>query len=476
MIAKPRRWRFWLLCISGPLLVFAVVVVVWVASVSGDLRRAQAEADARDPNWRLENLENTRETPPPDQNAAARITDIARLIPGQPPALSVSELLRQLPPPALLDQSQVSALGKFLEAAGSQTLADARSLIETPHGRHAITWAPDAFSTALKCQENREVANLLCCDALVRAQAGDLTGAIVACHAAFHAGCSLGDEPTAISQLVRAALQWFAVQTVERVLAQGEPPADVLAALQSRLEAEEPAPLFLYAVRGERASGNMLFDNLRNGSVLPATMIKMRAGILGGVGDPDVIGPMTYVPGFLTTQHAAYIRYFNGMAEIAQRPPQEWESLLAQLTANLPKSAILVRLLAPSMNKIPQAYIRNHAVLRSAIVALAVERFRQQYGRWPEAPGELVSAKLLAAVPTDPYDNQPIRFVRTVDGLIVYCVGLDRADDGGKLDRQFGATKPGTDLGFQLWDVPARRRPVLPPTPTASGDVGGLGP
>jgi hypothetical protein len=461
--AKPRRLRSWLLWLGLPGLVFVVGVVVWVASVGGDLRRAQAEADAQDPNWRLEALENIRETPLPDQNAAARITVIARLIPGQPPGLSVSELLRELSPSALLDEAQLRAFRKFLDAAGPQALADARSLIETSRGRHAITWTPDAFSTTLKCQDNREVANLLCCDALVRAQAGDLAGAVMACHAAFHAGCSLGDEPTAISQLVRSAIQWFTVQMAERVLAQGEPPADLLAALQARLEVEESAPLLLYAARGERASGNMLFDNLHSGAVLQSALIKMRAGILGAVGDPDVIGPMTHLPGFLTTQHAAYIRYFNGMVEIARQPPQEWESLLAQLAADLPTSAILVRLLAPSMSKISRAYIRNHAVLRSAIVALAAERFRLLHDRWPESVNELVRAKLLATVPADPYDGQPIRFVRTADRLIVYCVGPDRSAYGGTLDRQDPIIRAGTDLGFELWDVPARRRPAMPP-------------
>src|SRR5207302_5809858 len=93
--------------------------------------------------------------------------------------------------------------------------------------------------------------------------------------AAFHAGCSLGDEPFAISQLVRIACQDVAIKSLERVLAQGEPPADHLAALEARLEAEEPAPLFLYAVRGQRAGGNMLFENLRNGTASTAGLASM---------------------------------------------------------------------------------------------------------------------------------------------------------------------------------------------------------
>src|SRR5262249_32923155 len=112
--------------------------------------------------------------------------------------------------------------------------------------------------------------DLLCCDAFERAQAGDLAGAVAACHAAFHTGCSIGDEPTAISQIFRALLQSLAVTTLERVLAQGEPPADLLATLQARIEAEEPAPLLLYALRSERAMRHRMVESLRNGTLSPA--------------------------------------------------------------------------------------------------------------------------------------------------------------------------------------------------------------
>jgi hypothetical protein len=126
---------------------------------------------------------------------------------------------------------------------------------------------------------------------------------------------------------------------------------------------------------------------------------------------------------------------------------------------------VIVGMLAPAMTNIAQTCQRNHAMLRAAIVALAAERFRQQHGRWPAALGELVQAGLLKAVPTDPFDGQPLRLARTADGLIVYSVGPDKADDGGTLDRK-DWIKTGTDLGFQLWDTKARRQPA--PTPPAA--------
>src|SRR5437899_95826 len=50
----------------------------------------------------------------------------------------------RLPPPVLLTEQQVIALQAALRRAGPQALAQARTLIETPHGRHVLAWTPDA--------------------------------------------------------------------------------------------------------------------------------------------------------------------------------------------------------------------------------------------------------------------------------------------------------------------------------------------
>ena len=66
---------------------------------------------------------------------------------------------------------------------------------------------------------------------------------------------------------------------------------------------------------------------------------------------------------------------------------------------------------------------------------------------------------LLREVPADPFDGKPLRCKRTDDGLIVYAVGPDGEDHGGKLDRKNPAGK-GNNMGFQLWDVNKRRQPA----------------
>ena len=91
---------------------------------------------------------------------------------------------------------------------------------------------------------------------------------------------------------------------------------------------------------------------------------------------------------------------------------------------------------------------------------IAVERYRMKHGKWPATLGEVVP-EFLPILSTDPFVGTPIKMVKTADGVIVYTVGRDGKDDGGKLDRKSPIT-PGTDLGFQLWDKAKRRQPASP--------------
>jgi hypothetical protein len=93
------------------------------------------------------------------------------------------------------------------------------------------------------------------------------------------------------------------------------------------------------------------------------------------------------------------------------------------------------------------------------VAALAAERFRRDFGRWPTTLDELVP-KYVIAVPRDPHDLQPLRLARRPDGIVIYSVGQDEIDDGGAIESD-GAAK-ATDIGFRLWDVEQRRQPPLP--------------
>jgi hypothetical protein len=114
--------------------------------------------------------------------------------------------------------------------------------------------------------------------------------------------------------------------------------------------------------------------------------------------------------------------------------------------------------------------VANHshldlARMRTAIVMVAVERYRRAHQRWPEALTDLVPV-YLKTVPTDPYDGATVRIHRLSEGVVVYSVGEDSQDDGGNVESSRMAVvrdsilsgKPGTDRGWRLWDAEHRRQ------------------
>ena len=86
----------------------------------------------------------------------------------------------------------------------------------------------------------------------------------------------------------------------------------------------------------------------------------------------------------------------------------------------------------------------------AALVAIALELYRRRKGAWPDRLERLVP-DLLPAVPPDRFDGRPLRY-RLVDGrAVLYSIGVDRIDDGGRpCESSLGdasAWRPAKDVG-----------------------------
>jgi hypothetical protein len=325
-----------------------------------------------------------------------------------------------------------------------------------PRGRHHITYRRNFLQTLLNEQDGaRGVAALLKYDAVRRAHAGDVDGALASCRGALNAGRSIGDEPTALSQLIRNAGITVAGHTAERVLAQGEAGPDDLAALQRVFEEEDRHPGLLISVRGERAAHYELYDGLEKGEIDPEDLSE-RAGTPGG--GPSLAG--WSVRDHFRSELPPLLAVLTRHVEASRLPLHQQAEAERRISADaerLARDKVLTKLLPPSLNIICESQRRRHAQVRCMAVALAVERFRRKHGGWPESLAKL-TPEFLKEVPLDPFDGRPLRYRQVEDGGVVYSVGPDRRDNGGRFDRD-NPTRAGADLGFGLWDVKERRRP-----------------
>jgi hypothetical protein len=465
----PRRPRWGRsLFIGGCILFVLLLLPGWVAyrrfADEWDAQRAEAEADRVDPGWRFDELEGARSEVPYEENAAVVVLTSHKLLPRNwlpvptPPNPGLIEEIPDLSPEIQLDDKQTQDLRAALQTA-APALAPARGLAQLPHGRYVVAWSADFLGTLLPhVQQVREVALLLTLDAALRVQEGDADGALASAQAALNAGRSLGDEPTAISQLVRRACVSLAVRSAERTLAQGEPSGPALAELQRQLEDEAAPSVLLIALRSERAAMHGALEAFKAGKVNYASF---------GMRMPALVPPaaMTILDAAKArAAQAAYLRYMTELVEIAKLPPQEQKARLQNLKkpeVNLPM--LLVALGEGDNTKIVDIFRRQEALLHAAVAALAAERYRRDKGRWPEALTDLVP-DYLPDVPTDPYDGGPLHCRRLDDGMVIYSFGPDGQDDGGKIVRRANPPKDA-DIGFRLWDVAHRRQPAPPPPP-----------
>jgi hypothetical protein len=257
----------------------------------------------------------------------------------------------------------------------------------------------------------------------------------------------------AVSQLVRMAISSIAVRSLEQTLFRTTPDDAALEAAQKALADEAGFDALLVAWRGERATLFGMLEAVDSGKV-PLAQIQETFRNFG----KDAAWPADAGPGSPALKSARVwsLRFMTPLVEVAKKPLPVQPAALAALRPGQPPA-----LLAPLLDLQNQlsgggvqgAYHRRAALLRSAVVAVAAERYRLKHGRWPLEVKE-IDAALVATPPTDPYDGAALRLRRVDGGLVVYSIGGNGRDDGGDLGDR-GLEAP--DVGFRLSDAEKRR-------------------
>lgn len=92
---------------------------------------------------------------------------------------------------------------------------------------------------------------------------------------------------------------------------------------------------------------------------------------------------------------------------------------------------ILMRLLLPAMFSISDASDRVDTLLDLVRTTAALRRYRETHGTYPDKLDQLVP-DYLSEVPVDAFCGVPYRYERRDDGFLLYSVGPDGNDDGGR--------------------------------------------
>jgi hypothetical protein len=115
---------------------------------------------------------------------------------------------------------------------------------------------------------------------------------------------------------------------------------------------------------------------------------------------------------------------------------------------------VLTALFMPPVSTACEA--ENRARTRYALgqLGFALSAYRADHAAYPESL-DVLAPKYIAQVPTDLYTEQPLRFKRQGDGFLLYSVGPNSTDDGGRTP---GSQPPGDDIVLQIPHKNAKKK------------------
>jgi hypothetical protein len=240
---------------------------------------------------------------------------------------------------------------------------------------------------------------------------------------------SLRDEPTMISQLVRVACVAVTLSGLERTLSENVPTEEQLRTLVEKIKEAEAdsvsAPL--RALAGERCFGADAF-----------TMPPQQLAMLWGQGPAPSGFPQEFQAALLHLLKISGLRdrdlhfYLNTLGDLisAARLPypdrvkksQEIGTRVSQ-ELSMGRWLFISKQILPSMDKFLDKEASISAQLRSAEVALAIERYRLAHnGELPKELEELAPT-YLKNLPEDTFEHQPLEFERLTEGYRIISPG-----------------------------------------------------
>ncbi|MHB8523588.1 MAG: hypothetical protein ACYDH9_22920 [Limisphaerales bacterium] len=279
---------------------------------------------------------------------------------------------------------------------------------------------------------------------------------------------SLKGEPILISQLVRLAGLGIAMQPIWEGLEARQWSDAQLQILEKRLEQFHLLADAEFALRGERAFGNSIIEWLRGDlrNLAHFGMVDEGSGPKGGFTVPNL-----FPRGWLRWEQLHYNQSFNQVAlpGIDVAAGRVYPDRLEQETAAVNKlmhnktemffhHRILTGMLLPAIRSVHVKFAFAQSFVGEAVVACALERYRQAQGRFPETLDPL-APRFIDKLPSDVITGQLLTYRRTDDGrFVLYSIGWNLKDDGGQVGLSKG-TRPGADIskGDWVWQYPVKQ-------------------
>lgn len=153
--------------------------------------------------------------------------------------------------------------------------------------------------------------------------------------------------------------------------------------------------------------------------------------------------------------------HYGGLAEIASRPPGLENvrrfTRFEDESQDSNKNNAFCSLFLGSLARSYQGMARNEAQRRGTLLTLALHAHHTRHGKWPDSLKKIdrkLGLKDLKKLWKDPFSGKYFKYKLKDGQPLLYSVGFDGKDDGGRHDKRWGESDDGGDYVF--WPYQSR--------------------
>ena len=274
----------------------------------------------------------------------------------------------------------------------------------------------------------RRCAQLLNIKASLEAKDGDINGAIKTCITGLMIGESLSQESLLISQMFMISIDTIMARAIE----------DILTKIEVNNADYDDLYMALKRVR-EKGSvnlkGELCFTTdyaLRHKKSEVLCVDKRKA--------KNIIWLLYYTklgrPWFKMNQ-IYYLRTMAKAISISNKPYRQATNILDEYRKSIPKYCTSIRMLTESIKEHFQHEACHDALIGAGEIAIELRLYKSRHGKYPDTVKEL-ALNTTHELPFDPFTEQSYIYRKEKEGFIVYSVGANFKDDGGKYERHGG--------------------------------------
>ncbi len=261
-------------------------------------------------------------------------------------------------------------------------------------------------------------------NSLLQAEKGNVDQAIDDCASVLRFAHLYLGEPFLLNRLIALALLRHQVFILNTLVSERKVDPGRIRYLLLLLESVPLRSTFPLVFEGERAlSLGFYFNIIKGNEDIVETPFRTVNKPLSWVLRPLVKAEVVYSFGLWDAIEPAFRLPYYESREARNRFIKKFKTT--------PWHYKIIGYLAPDFSAVFVKETDREADLAVARVGLGCELFKGQNGRLPETLSELVPG-ILKDIPVDPYTGKSLIYNKSGDGFIVYSVGSNEKDDGGR--------------------------------------------